>query len=132
MKYKQFLSMTPEQIEEVVESSKSPISLRMLIVQYTGRMADEACAGFKRALGYVRKVAKRVASCLWRTGLVFTAGIVTEPTSADLQGFRTVLPDWSEYPDRNYQYRCERMRGQIEQEIAMEELHRDALELLVK
>jgi len=69
---------------------------------------------------------KKSRSCIWK------AGIVGEPTGSEPQGIRsTTMPaDWGDQPDENYQYRCEKMRQNIEREIAEEKLHKDALEIL--
>jgi hypothetical protein len=88
-------------------------------------IARQACSNIItacRSLGRRRKS----RSCIW------TKSSVKEPTSASAQGFRTVYPDWEENPDQFYQYRCERMRENIEEEIAMEELLCQGKEVLIK
>lgn len=90
----------------------------------------QACADIvhycSKIVGAIRKA---VRSCLWARTI---PNVVNEPTDGAPQGVRTVLPDWSEYPDANYQYRCNRMRENIDREVAEEQLFSEALQILNK
>ncbi|WP_285011302.1 hypothetical protein [Pedobacter faecalis] len=97
------------------------------------RKAIDCC---NRMLRAIRKAAKRV-SCLWRKSRP-TSSQVAEPTSAAPQGIRsTEVPsermpaDWGDHPDANYQYRADRMRANVEEELAQEERVHKAIEIII-
>ncbi|SMC52445.1 hypothetical protein [Pedobacter nyackensis] len=101
-----------------------PIAEILRIQKIALAFAHEAC---DRIIGYCKGKPKRNKSCLW------IRAAVNNPTSKP-QGIRsTEYPaDWGDHPDANYRFRCQRMRENIERELAEEKLHRDALEILIK
>lgn len=104
-KYKAWLKTNP------------PFSEIIRISKIVSHIAAKAC---DRIIAVCK--GKKSRSCLW----------VQEPTSAKPQGIRsTEYPqDWGDHPDANYRYRCERMRENLKDEIAMEQLYYSGLELL--
>ena len=85
-------------------------------------MAKNAC---HMIIGFCKR--KKSRSFIW------VSSPVKEPVSASAKGIRsTVFPqDWADQPDANYQYRCLKMQENLKQEIAMEQLHSEALSILI-
>lgn len=87
-------------------------------------IGHQAC---EKIINFCKRKFTRKKSCLWKEA-------VKEPTSAKPQGIRnTEYPaEWGDQPDRNYQYRCQRMFNNLQVELAMEQLHCEALEVLTR
>lgn len=120
---------TIEQYEAWLETNPPLKQIRIALNKILD-FADEHVSSACKNLGVLKRVVKKI-SCLWTKLLgvekTFKPGEIREPSTSAIQPIRSTYPaNWGGIDH----YRRMQMLARVEEEIAMEQIHSEALQIL--